>query len=303
MRTMLPLLLLAACSTEADEFRGVLPDERLVIDTAGFARSMRGAGQASENATMTLDAADGINQILSDVLGGIDEVTSFPPSWQRAERKALWGPWTDESQGLDGRLWVQKHRDGSYGWALELRHTGEGEDAWQAPIAGEIAAGSNDVTSSGGFVVDAALLDTYGEGLGALGVVAIDYTIDADSATGHVVMSGFAEELGDPVSDAVLSYTTTAVDGGSLDFVVVADTSEPQNGTEETVAMRSRWTGDGAGRSDGVITGGDAGILAFYETDCWDASLTSVFYENSYELRREGDEASCAFSDASYPAE
>jgi hypothetical protein len=263
-----------------------------MIDTAARGQGMRGAGEPSENAVMAFDTAEGINQILGDVLGTIDQVTSFPPSWQRRERKALWGPWIDGD--LEGRLWVHQDLDGSYDWAFEFRNAGE--EAWAAPIAGEIAAGSDETASSGGMVIDVGLLDSFGEGVGARGVMALDYTIDAAGATGFVAMEGFAEELGNADADAIIEYTTTEGDGGSIDFVAVADVSEPQNGTEETVAMSSRWQGDGAGRTDAVITGGDVGVLTFFETDCWDPSLSTVYFENSYELRREGDEAACVFA-------
>jgi hypothetical protein len=142
------------------------------------------------------------------------------------------------------------------------------------------------------------VFDRFGDGVGATGAAAIDYTIDADTATGHVALDDFAEEAGDVLGDGVMAYTTTAADGGSLDFVAVVDVSDPPNGSAETMAVRSRWLADGSGRADGVITGGELGVLQFFETECWDASLSTVYFENSYDLVREGDEASCAFADA-----
>jgi hypothetical protein len=301
MRHLLPLVLLAACTPSVDEFRGVLPDDRLLLDTSGMSRSMRGAGEPSDHAIETLDTANGINELLGDVLGTIEEVTSFPASWERNERMALWGPWTDG--GIDGRLWVRQDRRGNYDWAFEFRFEGEGEEAWQAPIAGQIGAGSDDTRSSGGFLIDVPVFDRFGDNVGATGAVALEYTIDAETATGSIALDDFAEESGDTVGDGLMAYTTTAAEGGSIDFVAVADLADPPNGTEETMAVRSRWIADGSGRSDVVITGGEVGVLRFYETDCWDASLSTVFYENSYDLVRSGDAAQCAFADAEYPAE
>ena len=164
-------------------------------------------------------------------------------------------------------------------------------------IAGEIDAGASDAASTGSMVIDAVVFDTFAEDVGAQGYAAIEYAIDGEGASGNLALDDFAEESGDPLADAVMAWTTTEDDGGSLEFVAVSDVSEPQNGSAETLAIYSRWLGDGTGRSDAAITGGDAGDLTFYETDCWDAALTTTFYENSYELRREGDKASCAFAD------
>lgn len=295
MRTLLPILFLAACTSPADDFRSVLPDDRLLLDTDGVSRQARGSGEPSDNAVETFGTAQGINDLLGEVLGTIEEVTSYPPSWQATERVATWGPWTDN--GIDGRLWVRERRDGSYGWAFEFRFEGEGDDLWQAPIAGEIDAGASDAASTGSMVIDAVVFDTFAEDVGAQGYAAIEYAIDGEGASGNLALDDFAEESGDPLADAVMAWTTTEDDGGSLEFVAVSDVSEPQNGSAETLAIYSRWLGDGTGRSDAAITGGDAGDLTFYETDCWDAALTTTFYENSYELRREGDKASCAFAD------
>lgn len=300
MRNLLPLILLAACTPSAvGEFRSVLPDERLMIDTSGMAARMRGAGEPSENAVDTLGTAQGINDLLVDVLGSIEEITSYPPSWEPTERVATWGPWEDD--GIEGRLWVRERRNGGYGWAFEFRFVGEGEDAWRSPVVGRIDAGSDDTNSSGTMLVDAAVWGEFDPTVTATGGGLVTYSLDEHGASANIALDDYAEEPGDDTADALISWTSAVEGGGSLDFVAVTDAEDDPGSLDELWVTHSRWLADGSGRSDVRVTGGDLGVLSFYETDCWDASLTSTFYENSYDVTRSGDEATCAFAEAEYP--
>ena len=85
-----------------------------------------------------------------------------------------------------------------------------------------------------------------------------------------------------------------------MDLAFTDDVSDPPNGTTEVAIVRSRWDGEGAGRADAYVTGGDLGPLTYTESDCWDTSHQTVFLENNFELRTEGDEGACVFAEPSF---
>lgn len=295
MRALFPLVALAACTpTAVDEFRSVLPDDRLVLDTAGMRSAMRGLGEPSENATEALETSEGINDLLLDVLGTIDEVTSFPPSWQPTERLATWGPWEDG--GIEGRLWVRERPVGGYGWAFEFRFVGEGDDAWRSPIVGRIDAGATEAASSGTMILDTAVWAEFDPAVVAGGGGVVSYALDEDGASAEILLDDYAEQVGDDTVDAAVAWTSAVAGGGSLEFVAVGDVTGDPASADEVVTTYTRWAADGSGRTDAAATGGDLGLQVFTETDCWDPSLASTFFENTWEGRTEGDPASCAFA-------
>ena len=78
-----PLALLAACAPPIDEYRSILPDDRLLIDGLdGDAGALaRGAGEPSEYYALTREVARDIDGAIGDVLGLIDEITAYDPTW------------------------------------------------------------------------------------------------------------------------------------------------------------------------------------------------------------------------------
>lgn len=301
MRTLslLALTLSAACTTgPADQARGILPDDRLLIDEAGFSDLARGVGQPSESYALTRDITREVNGGLGEVLALVDEIASFDPSWSDDESLALWGPWLDD--GIYGQMWVQGTEATGYTWAIEIRPEGSAEDAWQAALAGEVDAGSTEITSSGRFAMDFTVLESMGAGDGTTGGMSAEYELRADGAAATVAFGEISSDGSIP-QDAAYRYDHTRGEGGSMDVAITEDVSDPANGVLELLIIRSRWDADGAGRADAIVTEGDLGALTFTESDCWDASHQSVYLENNYELLREGDESACAFGEASFP--
>ena len=85
-----------------------------------------------------------------------------------------------------------------------------------------------------------------------------------------------------------------------MDVALQTDISTPANGTEELLIVRSRWNGQGAGRSDAYLTGGDLGVLTYTESECWGTSQMVAFFRNNLSLEAHGEEADCAFQEASF---
>jgi len=296
---IVPLALLGACTRPADEFRNVLPDDRLVIDEAGFSSLARGAGDPSDYALLTHGVITDLNTGIEDVLRLVDAITSFPATWSGDDDQALWGPWEDD--GIQGQLWVHGTEAEGYTWAIEVRPA-EGDEDWTPILAGVVDAGSNAETSSGHFAIDFTAVDGVGAGDGETGALTTVYTLRPDGAEATVALGEYSED-GSVPADAAVHYDHTQGAGGFMDLALEVDASDPANGSLETAIVRSRWTETGAGRADAYLTGGDLGPLTYTETDCWDDAQITVYLMNNFELLTEGDPSLCAFTDASFPPE
>ncbi|MEQ1568492.1 MAG: hypothetical protein ABMA64_22840 [Myxococcota bacterium] len=300
MRTFSLLLpvFVAACTTPGAQLASILPDDRLSIDEAAFSdAAMRGVGESSEYYATTRSAVTDTNTMVGDVLSLIEAITSFDPTWSDEESTALWGPWLDD--GMYGQLWVREEADGSYSWAIELRPEASDETAWVGVLNGIVAAGATDQASAGEFVLDLTALEELGGGDGTTGTFSCVYDL---SGEGSVVDVGFGQiaDGSAPPADGMYHYEQTRGVGGLMDLAVEANLDGTETDTIETLIIRSRWQLDGQGRADAYVTGGDLGALTYTETDCWDRSHSTVFFENNFELLSEGDPSACAFAEPSF---
>jgi hypothetical protein len=299
MRPTLFALVLAvsACATPSAEYRAVLPDDRLLIEGFEDGALERGLGETSDYYVLTRQVTGDINGGIGEVLGLIDAITAFDPTWTDETSTALWGPWLDD--GVYGRLWVAKDDAGAYGWAIEVRPETSTEEDWKGVLAGEVAAGADELQSAGWFVMDLTAIEDAGAGDGTTGAVGCEYELFEDGASARVAFGDIVED-GSVPEDGAYRFEHTRGEGGLMDLAVTGDVSDPANGTSELLIVRSRWTGEGAGRSDATVTGGDLGPLVYTESDCWDTGHRTVFFENNFELVSEGDPSQCAFAEPSF---
>lgn len=297
---IVPLAVLAgACALPADQHRSVLPDERLLLEEFETNPLARGIGEPSEYYALTQQVSRDLNAGIGEVLGLVDAITQFDPTWTDESSTALWGPWLDA--GTYGQLWIKQEEDLSYSWAIELRPEASEADAWQPVLVGHVEAGATERESEGWFVMDLTAIEDAGagEGKGAQGELGCQYQLREDGARATVAFGDIAEDGSLPQTGAYV-YDHAEGAGGMMDLAITEDISDPPNGTQEVLVVRTRWDADGAGRGDAYVTGGDLGELTYTESDCWDSSLQTVYFENNFELRMEGDESLCVFAEPSY---
>lgn len=296
------LIAAAACTDpEVDELRAALPNERMLLDDSALRDTLaRSAGEDSEYYVETMDAITDTNAGIADILTGLDEITSFRPTWEPSSRTALWGPWLDD--GLYGQLWIRGELDGTYQWALQIRPEESAGDGWVDAVSGRVEAGADETASVGRMQIDFTAIEGAGAGEGETGRLAVRYDIRPDGAEVTLAIGQFAEDGSIP-ADGRIHYDYGA-DGGLFDFDAVGELNEEGDGsTLENLEIRSRWDATGAGRADARVSGGELGPLSYYEIECWDAGHTVVFTENNADLTRSGDAGACAYADASYPGE
>ncbi|MCA9495056.1 MAG: hypothetical protein KC621_34245 [Myxococcales bacterium] len=296
------LIAASACtSPEVDELRAALPNERMLLDdTALYASQARSAGEPSDYHLDTMDAIANTNADIGEILAGLDEITSFRPTWEPSSRTALWGPWLDD--GLYGQLWIRGELDGTYQWALQIRPEDSGDADWVNAISGRVEAGADETASTGRMQIDFSAIDGAGAGEGETGRLAIAYDIRTDGAEVSLGIGQFSEDGSIPADGRV--HYDYGVDGGLFDFDVVGELNEEGDGsTLENLQIRSRWDATGAGRADARVGGGELGPLTYYEIECWNAAGTVVFNENNADMVRSGDASACIYDDVSYPGE
>ncbi len=292
-------LALTACTTggDADKFRDVLPDDRLLVnmpvDFGGTERS--DVGDQSEYYVLTSDAARDINQIIGDILDGVGEITEFEPTWSNdGGNKALWGPWEDG--GVNARLWVRERPDGSFDWALDAKLLAESDDAYRAVFAGQVDEGATADVSNGRIGIDFTALASVDSSEDIAGAFYVDYAIDGDMSQVRAGWEDFSED-GSETVNAGYNYAQDSA-GGSMDLVIQMDATG--NDVQELNIIRSRWLASGAGRTDAYLTEGDLGPLVYTAAECWDESKSVVFFEENYSLTTAGDVADCAFATAQF---
>ena len=97
----------------------------------------------------------------------------------------------------------------------------------------------------------------------------------------------------------------SAGDGtGTLVVNAYADADDSDLTQREDIQVLSEWNGQGAGRADITITGGDVpasmGIVTAVE--CWGTDFYRVYYNDSVSYEpSEGDASACAFSTPAAP--
>ncbi len=293
------ILSLAACGSANSDYASVLPDDRLLVDMpADFGGQARTAlGDRAEYWQMTADVTTDVNTFIGEVLGGVEEITSFEPTWTDNRSRALWGPWEDGD--TNGRLWVEQQASGDYVWAVEAKLTSEGEDAWTAVIAGEVDAGSDEITSSGRFALDFAAFSRFDPDQDTKGEFYVDYSVDGEVVDAEAAFVDYQEGT-DPGGDAVYVYGQDGTGAGMMDLAVLADAEGTPSADPELHIVRTRWNADGEGRADVYMTEGDLGPLVYQATECWGTDASVTYYEDNYEFTRNGDESACVFAEPDF---
>jgi hypothetical protein len=326
--TSLALALGVGCQPvdEADEYRNAIPTQETVKmavpQQAGQALMVEAQTQALKQGE-TADFLQ-LTRLVSGVVNGggaavlilVKFVVSHPPTKVDAT-SAVWGPWTDRNDPVSWKVTVTKVGEHKYDYKFEGRDKTMGDGPFTVVLSGNHTA-----------AVDAAGMPIEGFGSG-------NFTLDWDarntlpapprdplnnqpdvgtasysyarlSATADVSVDAQFRQVRDNDHpgqrvDADYKYRQTPGAGGSMEFVHAA----PQNMTSKgaTWAVKSRWTKDGAGRSDVKARGGDipAGTEAT-ANECWDSNYASRYANVSWwPLANYGTEATdCVFKTAEY---
>jgi hypothetical protein len=318
-----------ACRPE-DPLGSVVPGRaqvRLnVPGAAGAAGQALRVGDASEFHAATVQIADTMNGSVGGVFQIVEDILALRPTETDGETYAVWGP--SQPRGLQRnsfRFTVNKVADGEFDYVLQARpKDSTDEEDFVAVFEGTAFPSGEGDRGHGSIDIHWGALRSLDDTQCMVGDLHIDYVGDAEPRTLDVSFVEAADGCRDerPTS-AAYHYEETEDGAGGLRFsrlqnVHRVDENKP---LEETLDIRSRWTADGAGRSDVRLSGGEIpadlargipGTTADSAdiVECWDASFTVVANDMSPDelegrLGRTpaGDVAQCAFSDSAFDDE
>lgn len=299
---------LTACTvpTTADTFRDVLPDERVLINMPTEDASAKDAadGEWSEYYLFTARVTDDVNGLIGMTLTLVDFVTQLEPSYADVEENhAAWGPYSDALDPVETMLWVEyAPQSDTYTWAFQQKPKGADDSEYITVIAGEVDEGATHEVNSGRFAIDFSAMQELDPNVSLSGVFYSDYAIHEDGVDATAAFEGFAEGDSEPV-DAGYAYEQSDGGEGAMDLAWLGDATG--DGQDETHIVRSRWTAEGAGRSDAYLTGGQLGDVAGTVSECWDTQFNTAYRIEAFLgfEDEQGDVGLCAWAEPEWSAD
>jgi hypothetical protein len=274
---------------------------KLRDSTTASARTLSGEqdaiGQLANWYVATRDVTRTFNGGAVWVLTLIHAIVQLPVTTVNGDT-FTWGPGSKPLDPADYKLDVRALADGTYAYKLSGRSKTQANAQFEVVIDGTADPRAGDDKGTGEFTIDfdaGKRVNPVDSG-DAKGSVAVNY----DLAKHHLdltIMSTDAQ--GHPV-DADYAYNEAADGGGDMTFDVNGDVGGGP--ALETLTLRSRWLGNGAGRADARIAGGDLGKVQATASECWDVMFKRVFYTDSVSFApTEGAQTACAFATADLP--
>jgi hypothetical protein len=313
----------------ADEFRNGVPRNETVkvvvpesapnqralttADTSSSQNALTVKGQTSELYQLTRAASRIVNGGAGFTLVLVKTIVSFPPTTVTVD-SATWGPWTGALDPVTWRLTVTRVAQGKYDYVLAGRARGDLTGNFIPVLSGSHTPAVGPLGRPiEGFGTGDFTLDWDARRMLPMpeddNVGKVTYHYERPDLNGPVVVNAEFRRVRDkdrPGQLVDLSYRyQSSPTGGAMEFVNTAPMTAANAGSR--LAVKSRWTAAGAGRSDVRATGGDlpVGTTAQWN-ECWsgNAIFASTFQFVSWDPSKNyGTEASdCAFPVAEYSA-
>jgi hypothetical protein len=258
-------------------------------------------GQLANWYVATRDVTRTFNGGSAWVLTLIHTIVQFPVTTVKGDT-FTWGPWSQALDPAEYKLDVRAVGDGTYEYKLSGRSKLKAGSQFEAVINGTSDPRAGDLEGNGEFLIDfdAGKRVNPLDNSDAKGSVDVHY----DLAKHHIDLTIMSTDaLGQPVA-ADYAYNDAADGGGDMTFDLSGNVAP--GAALETLTLRSRWQGSGAGRADARIAGGDLGALTATASECWDTSFKRVFYIDALTnggtlSASEGAQTACAFATADLP--
>ncbi len=292
---------LTACSGPGfgDDFRAVLPDERVLINmpTADDRAKDAADGEWSEFYLFTAQVTEDVNSVIGFTLYMVDAITQTPPTFVDEDRNhAVWGPYADPLDPVETVLHVQYHVEtDAWTWGFEQKPKGADDSEYLTVIAGELDPGATREVHKGRFAIDFTSMQRLDPNVELTGVFYSDYSVEEAGVQALAALE-VIDDGDDSTWDGAYAYEQTHGGDGAMDLIWLGDATG--NGQDETHVVRSRWNQSGAGRSDAYLGGGQLGELSGTVSECWDERFNAVYrIEEFLGLQNEeGDPSLCVWA-------
>ncbi|HVZ71822.1 MAG TPA: hypothetical protein VHJ20_05545 [Polyangia bacterium] len=269
-------------------------------------------GQKADTYTATRVVTGVVNGGTWAVLTLVKTIVEFPPtSVDVLGQTAVWGPHTDPLSPNTWRLTVKRLAAHDFQWLLEARAKTADDSAFKTIISGthtaDVASGVEiEGFGSGMFTIDWDAAATLPEHDANVGKAAFTYAHALADGVVHVTcdFTGIQDATTKEIFNAEYRYVSTPGAGGELRYAEDKN-NVPTTAAKEHFTFHSRWTEQGAGRSDLADSGGDLGSVTAHASECWDSNFSSVYMLKDYDTAAAdnwGAESSCdpAFPSAVY---
>jgi hypothetical protein len=297
-------LVLVGCggSSSSDPFKASLPSQSstaLTVPGGGSATASVGESQqALLGATaqfylITRTVTRDVNGLVGAILALVEHITDDPASARDANR-AVWGPLTDALSPATYLLVVEKVGPSDYHYVLTGKPKGADDTAYQAVLAGA-AHVVDEAHGSGDFLADFSAAHALDPTAQATGGIAVHYDNTSNPRVVEVGFKDFVGKTGEAPNNALYRFAEHPDHSGNFEFAALTDIDHDGQDLE-LLAILSRWSGDGRGRSDVSATGGSLGTITVVVEECWDAAFAESYYTDNLGIApTSGDPASCAF--------
>lgn len=251
---------------------------------------------------LTREVRKGVNVVTNAVLGSVWIIVNTQPT-SISRNEAIWGPYTDSLSPVTYRFRVDRVGDKEYDYALEGRPKDSQRDAdYRAVLDGRGWGSDSPKHGDGYFTLD---LDTLREldpfdHQDDSGTVKITHDLPQDITTKLSPVRTVTAEVKPTATQVWWNVTSVQNQDGTGDMVVKAhDDIDDSHATKlEDIQIESRWNGDGAGRADITLSGGDipAADSPVTAVECWGADFMRSYYSDSISYEpTEGDATACVY--------
>ncbi len=279
-----------------DEIARAIPtDQQVRIKLP--ANAARTVGDLASYYVVTRDVTRTLNGGTGWVLLLIHGIVQYPVTSINGN-VYTWGPWSDALDPAEYKLDVTANADGTFDYQLSGRNKTAAGSQFEVVIDGYADPRAGENKGSGDFQLDfdAGRRVNPVDAGDAKGVLTVNYDLDAR----HLDLAAQAPDANGNPAMFEYAYNETLDGGGDMAFNVTADaggTALPEN-----IVIRSRWQGDGQGRGDARLAGGDLGSTQAIASECWNTLFRRVFYTDNVSWQpTEGDVGQCAYGTADLP--
>jgi hypothetical protein len=238
----------------------------------------------------TRDLTRDVDRTTAGILGAVWALVSTPPTTLE-DKRAVWGPGSSSAlEPNEWRLVVTEVGAGEYTYAFEGRPKAGGD--FRGVLTGKGFAVSHPSHKAGSFEVDhevyRALEPTAAKPQDE-GRTKVTFDLAKAPATIAVELRpGAAKGWID------VQVAREPAGAGRVDIRALTNVDGSASTQLEDVTIASRWDASGAGRADVVMEKGDFASLSLKATECWSASFSRVYYEDTVGSEAKiGDASAC----------
>ncbi len=254
-------------------------------------------GQTAEFYQFTVVVTGFVNGSVWAILNLVEDIIQQPPTTV-TKTEAVWGPYTAPLSPITYKF-TMTASNGGISYVLQGKPKTADDTAYVSLLTGNHQpTGQN--AGQGQFVLDLNASHSLNNDPNQAGTVAVQYA--RDTSANLVVMASFqgvVDQSTGQLVDANYGFAQQAGADGDFEFVLTKDFDG--KGQLETLAVKSRWQQDGAGRSDVLGSGGDLGSTQILASECWDSNFKETYYQDNLNINpTQGSASACVFATADY---